>query len=207
MRLVLASGSPRRRDLLTQAGLDFEVIPSTVDEDRITRARPVALARALARAKARDVAASHPDATVLAADTIVVHRGTVLGKPRDAADARAILGRLRGRRHRVITGVCLIAPGAPLRVTHVTSGVVMRPYGSQEVEAWIARGGPFDRAGAYAIQDADFQPVASFEGCYCNVVGLPLWVTLQLLAAAGIRPSRPAAMPGACDVCVTKPTH
>jgi len=207
VNLVLASGSPRRRELLTDLGFDFEVAPSSVDEDAVTRSRPVALARALARAKALDVASSHPDAAVLAADTVVVQRGVLLAKPADAAEARAMLDRLRGRPHRVITGVCVIAPGRRPRVAHEVTRVVMRRYVPDEVEASIARADPFDKAGGYAIQDPVFNPVASYTGCYCNVVGLPLWTTLRLLGAAGVVPSHPGRMPVACEACATKPQY
>jgi MAF protein len=205
MTLLLASASPRRRDLLTALGFDYEVVPSSVDEDAVTRSRPEALARALAVAKARDVAASHPEAAVLAADTVVVQRGVLLAKPAGAADARAMLARLRGRSHRVITGVCLIAPGRRTRVAHAVTRVVMRRYADTEIEAAIARGDPFDKAGAYAIQDPLLRPVASYQGCYCNVVGLPLWLTLRLLEAAGIQPSHPPQMPPACHACPLRP--
>jgi septum formation protein len=198
--LVLASASPRRRELLSRLGLDFRVIPSDVDESLVTASRPVLLARRLARAKAEDVASAHAKETVIAADTIVVHQGDVLGKPGDTPEARVMLDRLRGRVHRVITAVALAVPGRRLRVEHVRSRVHMRTYATAEVEASIARGDPFDKAGAYAIQDPIFRPVESFEGCYCNVVGLPLWTTLHMLenAGAGV-PS--AALPEVCVMC------
>jgi MAF protein len=200
MGLVLASASPRRHDLLSRLGLDFRVIPSEVDESAVTASRPVLLARRLARAKAEDVASSRAEETVIAADTIVLHRGDVLGKPGSAAEARFMLDRLRGRVHRVITAVALAAPGRRLRVEHVRSRVRMRTYAKDEVEASITRGDPFDKAGAYAIQDPVFRPVESFEGCYCNVVGLPLWTTLRMLEAAGGEvPS--AALPEVCATC------
>jgi septum formation protein len=205
MRLVLASGSPRRRELLAALGFDFQVAPSGVDEEAMARSRPEALARALARAKALEVFASHPDAVVLAADTVVVQRGVLLAKPADAAEARAMLARLRGRPHRVITAVCVIAPGARPRLAHEVTRVVLRTYSQAEVEASIARGDPFDKAGGYAIQDSILQPVASHRGCYCNVVGLPLWTALGLLEEAGVRRSHRATMPLACDACATKP--
>jgi MAF protein len=203
--LVLASGSPRRRELLADLGFEFDVVPSSVDEDAILRSRPERLARALAQAKARDVAAQRPDAVVLAADTVVSLRGRLLAKPADAADARQMLALLRAKRHRVTTGVCVIAPGRRPRVAHAVTGVRMRPYAPQEVEASIARGDPFDKAGGYAIQDAVFAPVGAYDGCYCNVVGLPLWATLGLLAEAGISPSRGSRMPVACEACAMKP--
>ena len=205
MRLVLASASPRRHELLTALGYNFEVVPSMVDEEAVTRSRPERLARALALAKAREVAASQPDAAVLAADTVVVRRGVYLAKPSGADGARDMLNRLRGRPHRVITAVCVVAPRHRAHVAHEATRVVMRDYMPEEVEASIARGDPFDKAGAYAIQDPIFRPVASYQGCYCNVVGLPLWTTLRLLLAAGVAPARRARMPVACEACATKP--
>jgi MAF protein len=205
VRLVLASASPRRRELLTALGYDFEVVPSSVDEDAVTRSRPERLARALALAKAREVAASQPDAAVLAADTVVVRRGVCLAKPSGPPEARDMLQRLRGRPHHVITAVCVVAPRHRPRAGHEVTRVVMRPYMPAEVEASIARGDPFDKAGAYAIQDPIFRPVATYQGCYCNVVGLPLWTTLRLLLAAGAAPARTARMPVACEACATNP--
>jgi len=203
--LVLASASPRRRELLARAGFDFEIVPSAVDEESFNGGRPAALARRIARAKAEDVASRQSSAVVLAADTIVVLRGDVLNKPRDASEARDMLSRLRNRWHRVITAVSVIAPGRRTRVAHVVSGVRIRPYESSAIEASIARGEPFDKAGGYAIQDPDLAPVESYQGCYCNVMGLPLWVALVMLAEAGITSSRQGSMPDACEACLAKP--
>lgn len=186
MRLVLASASPRRRDLLARLGLPFEVVAPEIDEDASSGAgRPERVARRLALAKARAVASHHPDTVVLAADTVVAHGGALLGKPRDAAEAQAMLRRLRGRRHRVVTAVAVVHAGNRL-VDHVRTAVTMRRYTDAEIAASIARGDPFDKAGAYAIQDEEFRPVASYAGCYCNVVGLPLWSAVGLLSKAGV---------------------
>jgi MAF protein len=141
---------------------------------------------------------------VLAADTIVVLRGDVLNKPRDADEARAMLTRLRDRWHRVVTGVCVVQ-GRRVRMAHAVTRVRMRPYTADEIEASIARGDPLDKAGAYAIQDDRFAPVASCESCYCNVVGLPLWSALAMLRDAGVTATRAAMMPAACDACLMKP--
>ena len=200
LRLVLASASPRRRDLLSGAGLSFEVVPSSVDEEAMTASRPVLLVRRLARAKALDVAAQRPNDVVLGADTIVVHRGAVLGKPADASDARGLLARLGGQTHRVVTAVALMAPGSRPRVEHVVTRVRMRSCSEDEVEAWIGRGEPFDKAGGYAIQDPEFKPVESYEGCYCNVMGLPLIQSLRLLQEA-LPGLEHAALPAVCDNC------
>jgi septum formation protein len=202
---VLASASPRRRELLTALDYHFEVVPSTVDEEAFEGGRPEALVRRLARAKAKDVAEKLPGVTVLAADTVVVLRRAVLNKPRDAAEAREMLGRLRDRWHRVITAVCLVTASHRTRVEHAVTRVRMRPYADSEVEASIARGDPFDKAGGYAIQDAEFAPVAAYEGCSCNVVGLPLWTARRLLAEAGTVAPPGTSMPAACDTCPFAP--
>ena len=190
--LVLASGSPRRRELLSGAGLEFEVLPSGVDEEaEAPRLPPSRLATYLALTKALDVAWSRPEGVVLGADTVVVLSGQPLGKPRDAEEARATLQWLSGRSHRVITAVCLLQPRRPQRLTGLAvTRVRLRRLGEPEIEASIARGDPFDKAGAYAIQDEALRPVESYEGCYCNVVGLPVGLAAALLARAGIAVAR-----------------
>jgi septum formation protein len=186
MRLILASASPRRRRLLAHLGLPFDVVEPDIDESDLA-GRPERVALRLAVAKARAVSEDHPDATVLAADTVVAHRGVLLGKPRDAAEAEATLKRLRGRVHRVVTAVAVLPPGHRRSfVDHAVTRVTMRRYIDAEIAASIARGDPFDKAGAYAIQDERLAPVASHDGCYCNVVGLPLWTAVRLLGRAGL---------------------
>jgi len=184
--LILASASPRRRDLLARLGLPFEVVEPDIDESTLT-GRPERIARRLASAKACAVSEGRPDATVLAADTVVAHRGALLGKPRDTTEAEAILKRLRGRTHRVVTAVAVLPAGRrrPL-IDHAVTRVTMRRYSDAEIVASIARGDPFDKAGAYAIQDERLAPVETYEGCYCNVVGLPLWTAVRLLGRAGL---------------------
>lgn len=201
--LVLASASPRRRELLGRLGVPFTVTPADVDENvGGPGMRPERVARALARRKALAVAAQHPGSVVLAADTVVALRGRLLGKPADAAEAWAMLRALRGRRHRVITGVALAA-GRRVWVRHVVTTVHMRSYSDDEIAASIAAGTPFDKAGAYAIQDPDFRPVACHEECYCNVVGLPLAPVIELLAGVGIQVplTEPADLLPACASC------
>ena len=201
--LILASVSPRRRELLARLGLPFEAVDPNVDEGS-PAGRPERLARRLATAKARAVSENHPDATVLAADTVVAYRNILLGKPVDAVEARAMLGLLRlWRTHRVITAVAVLPPGRaegrptcrPRRslIDHAVTSVTMRRYSDAEIAASIRRADPFDKAGAYAIQDRRLAPVARYEslsadrrGCYCNVVGLPLWITVRLLGRAGL---------------------
>jgi MAF protein len=205
--LILASGSPRRRQLLACLDLRFRVVVPDVDEDVPSAANitPEEMAKALARAKAISVAQREGAGLALAADTLVVDGDTVLGKPRDAVEAAAMLRRLRDREHRVITGLALVDAGRPnlSLVEHVTTAVRMRPYGDDEIKAYIARGEPFDKAGAYAIQDEIFRPVAWYEGCYCNVVGLPLRVVIRLLCCTGldITDSTLARLPTECAVC------
>ena len=203
MRLVLASASPRRRELLACLGIPFEVTEPRIDEGAAS-GRPERVARRLAVAKARAVAARQPGAAVLAADTVVAHRGTMLGKPHDAGEAREMLRRLRGESHRVITAVAVIPRGGrAVLLRHPETEVTMRRYTDEEIEASVARGDPFDKAGAYAIQDELLRPVASYEGCYCNVVGLPLWTTVELLRRAGVDITHisEAAMPLQCGGC------
>jgi len=202
--LILASASPRRRHLLGCLGLPFEVVEPEIDESGLA-GRPERVARRLAAAKAHAVAARRPDAVILAADTVVAHRGALLGKPREAAEAEATLKRLRGRVHRVVTAVAVLPPGhrRPL-VDHAVTRVTMRRYTDEEIAASIARGDPFDKAGAYAIQDDWLAPVARYGGCYCNVVGLPLWIAMRLLGRAGLDINDMAAteMPPQCGSCV-----
>jgi MAF protein len=203
MPLILASASPRRRELLACLGIPFGVTEPRIDEGAAS-GRPERVARRLAVAKARAVAARQPEAAVLAADTVVAHKGAILGKPRDAVEAGAMLRRLRGRSHRVVTAVAVLASGRrrPL-VAHALTRVTMRRYTDEEIEASIARGDPFDKAGAYAIQDPRLAPVESYSGCYCNVVGLPLWTAAELLRRAGLDITRipEAAMPLQCGGC------
>lgn len=179
MRLILASSSPRRRQLLTQLGLRFEAMKPAIDESRHSGEAPVDYAERLSRNKAAAALDTLDGgrALVIAADTIVIdHAGELLGKPADAAQARWMLRRLRGRAHHVVTAFTLRQTGErPRSITrHARTAVHMRAYSDAEIEAYIASGDPFDKAGGYAIQHEGFQPVARIEGSYSNVVGLPL---------------------------------
>jgi septum formation protein len=204
--LVLASASPRRRDLLGLLDIPFVIDASGADETPPAGAAPAAVAEMLARAKAREVAARHPGAFVLGADTIVTVDGLVLGKPRDAADGARLLRLLRGRAHHVPTGVALIAPDGSIRSVVETATVTMRPYTDLAISAYLATDEPYDKAGAYAVQGAGGALVASVAGCYTTVVGLPLCRVAMLLRAAGFAlPTNPTA---ACDpgsTCVFAP--
>lgn len=196
-RLVLASASPRRRQLLEQLGLRFRVRESAVDESPLLAEAgdPGRLTRALALAKAEMVACREADALVLAADTVVVVDGEILGKPRDAAEAVAMLTRLQGRTHRVVTGVVL-ADGADGRREAVAEEtlVTMRPLTRPEIEAYVASGEPMDKAGAYAIQGLGATLVTGVEGCFYNVVGLPLARVASMLKEFGIDVLRAGSM-------------
>ncbi len=188
--LVLASASPRRRDLLARAGVPFEVRPADIPEAAHPGEAPVACAQRLARAKALAVAnrmGRRPRRLVLGADTLVVIDGEMLGKPRDADDAVRLLTRLVGRRHRVITAVALAATDTlEVHDTTVESDVVMRPADAREVRAYIATGESLDKAGAYAAQGEGRRFIERIEGSESNVIGLPLEETLALLRAAGL---------------------
>lgn len=183
-RIILASASPRRQELLKLTGLPFEVIPSEVDETPPDDSPPIAIARLLAERKADDVAARHPAALVIGADTLVVLDGALLGKPRDAEDARRMLKLLSGRTHQVITGVAL--RGLATASDAVSTDVTFRPLTAREVDAYIATGEPMDKAGAYALQGHAALFITGIHGDYANVVGLPLCRLAALLRAHGI---------------------
>ena len=183
MRLILASRSPRRRELLRQAGFDFDVRPSTVEETAAPGETPEEFARRAAREKALEVAASvPPESLVLGADTVVVADGEILGKPANASDAARMLRLLSGVTHRVITGVCIVrAPDCVEALAHETTFVTFRSLDNDELQDYLAGGEPFDKAGAYAIQGLASKFVTRVEGCYFNVVGLPVALVYDLL--------------------------
>jgi septum formation protein len=187
--LVLASASPRRRELIARLGVEFRVEPADVDETPPPGAGGEDAARDIATRKALAVA-KRTDEPVLGADTIVVAAdGEFLGKPRDAADARRILGKLSGTTHRVITGVCVATGrGARLRTAVATTAVTMRPLSAAEIDAYVAGGECFDKAGAYAIQETGDRFVVRVDGDRTNVVGLPLETAARLLREAGVAP-------------------
>ncbi len=190
--IVLASSSPRRRELLLRLGIPFVVRPTGVDEEALEAVfsgPPEELGLYLAQHKAEAALRAADAATpaILTADTTVILDGQVLGKPRDADEAWSMLRRLRGRTHMVTTGVVVAQPGdSDLHARSVSTFVTMREFGDEEIAAYIATGDPFDKAGSYAIQHADFQPVARFDGCVTNVIGLPLCMVTTLLHEAGI---------------------
>ena len=186
-QFVLASGSPRRREMIGALGLPVRVTRVEIDEtpraDEEARAYTLRLSREKAAAAAREF----PDALILAADTTVADDGAILGKPRDKAEAWAMLRRLRGRTHQVYTALTLWEPRSGRRVSEVArTDVPMRDYTDAEIAAYIASGDPFDKAGGYAIQHAEFRPVTLRSGCYANVMGLPLCHLVRALRAFGV---------------------
>lgn len=207
---ILASSSPRRRELLASLGISFTIVKPQVDETQRTGELPLDYVARLSREKAADVVARLDEpAAVLAADTVVIlgadtlgvdERGDILGKPADADDARDMLRRLRGRTHRVCTALTLVQVNGVgvhgpaslpnqngiFPLTRITcTDVTMRDYSDAEIEAYIATGDPFDKAGSYAIQHPAFNPVARIDGSYTNVVGLPLETLREMLAEIG----------------------
>jgi septum formation protein len=196
-RLLLASQSPRRRELLTLLELPFEATVAHVIEVPRSNEPPDELVVRLSQAKARAVFTCS-DVVVIACDTVVALDGEILGKPRDASEATAMLRRLRGRSHAVYSAVTLLEPSTGRTLTDVAeTQVTMRAYTEVEIAAYVASGDPLDKAGAYAIQHAGFHPVAEIEGCYANVVGFPLCHLTRCLRAWGIAPS--ADVPAACQ--------
>jgi septum formation protein len=176
MKLILASASSRRAEILRSAGLQFTVLSSAVDETPMPSEVPQDLVHRLALAKAELVAArALGPAIVVAADTVVVLEGTILGKPRTSEDARQMLAKLSGRTHSVMTGVALIRlPDAERREFIETTQVHFASVSNEEIVKYLASGEPFDKAGAYAIQGLGGRFVPRIDGCYFNVVGLPL---------------------------------
>lgn len=179
VHLVLASQSPRRRELLTQAGINFTVRVREVDETARPGESPEALVRRLAEEKA-EAAWEGRDEVVLAADTLVVIDSMILGKPRNAADAADMLERLSGREHTVITGICLRHASGSI-VDSESTTVRFAPMTSEEIAAYVSSGEPMDKAGAYAIQGLASKFVERIDGCYFNVVGLPLTLVYRHL--------------------------
>lgn len=189
-QLVLASNSPRRREILALTGLAFTTRPVDIDERPLPDEQPMPYVLRLAQSKAlaaRQQAAA--DEVLLTADTTVAVDGRILGKPQDADDARAMLDVLRGRDHWVYTAVG-VSTAQELRTELCATQVWMRPYTSAEVETYIASGDPMDKAGAYAIQHPGFHPVMRLTGCYAGVMGLPLCQVMPLLAAFGLSPAQ-----------------
>jgi septum formation protein len=184
--IVLASSSPRRQELLRNAGISFVVQAADILETPRTGEEPRALAERLALEKANAVFLQRPSDFVLGADTIVVVEAQILGKPRDEADAARMLRLLSGRSHRVITGVCLMGPGF-VDVRSESTVVSVSKLSEQDISSYVATGEPMDKAGAYAIQGIASRWISRLEGDYFNVVGLPVGLVYGMLKEHGWR--------------------
>lgn len=182
MKLVLASASPRRADLLKLAGLDFEVQAADVDETPLPGEDPDALVCRLSRSKAEAASALHPGSTILAADTVVVFDGDIFGKPESSVQAIEMLSHLSGDMHEVMTGFTILRPGGEGVTELVVTAVSFRRLSAAEIHDYVVSGSPMDKAGAYGIQEGAAGFVSRIEGSYTNVVGLPLAEVLQSLA-------------------------
>lgn len=186
-RLILASASPRRRELLAELGIPFDVVVAAVTEHEDPTTDPRTMVAHNAALKADWVAARHPDAYVLGADTTVFIGDTVLNKPRDLADARAMLRRMSGQTHHVFTGIALRRLQDGLRIDRgVTSAVTFRPFDDAVIDAYFRVANPLDKAGGYGIQEAGEMIVAGWEGSFTNIVGLPMDETKQILTQCGL---------------------
>jgi MAF protein len=170
---------------MERLGLPFIIRVADVDERSQPSERPQELVGRLSRDKALHVAAEHPQATVIGADTIVTLDGELLGKPASPSEATEMLVRLRNRPHQVYSGVTVVSPHSGAQTVVVESTVWMRDYSDDEIARYVAGGSPLDKAGAYGIQDASMSPVARLEGCYASVMGLPLCALTELLARCG----------------------
>lgn len=179
--LILASASPRRRELLHNAGIAFSVQPANIPEEPQDGELPQNFAQRLAREKAMAVLSLRPESPVLGADTIVVVDNEILGKPLHQEDAARMLRMLSARQHEVITGVCLVGDSIPADVRSSTTRVTMEVIGEAEIQEYILSGEPMDKAGAYAIQGRASRWISKIEGNYANVVGLPVPLVWKML--------------------------
>jgi len=196
-RLILASGSPRRRQLLSLLGLPFIIKAAGVDERQLDGELPTELVQRVSQAKARAVVDARPDELVVAADTIVVLEAEVLGKPDGPSDAVRMLRALRGAPHVVYSGVSVWHPASQRLVYELGESTVwMRDYGDDEIRRYVAGGDPLDKAGAYAIQHPVFDPVTRVDGCWLSVMGLPLCHLGRALSRFGV--VIPANVAGSC---------
>jgi septum formation protein len=185
LRVILASASPRRRELLTLIGIAHEVRPADVNEDVRPGEVPATYVDRLAREKAGVIASEHPDALIIAADTTVVRDGAILGKPADVAEAERMVASLAGRTHEVCTGIA-VQRGAHAASAVERVAVTMRPLTAAEVRAYVATGEPMDKAGAYGIQGFGATIVARVDGDYFSVMGLGLTRLVRLLDEVGV---------------------
>ena len=199
--VVLASASPRRRELLTDMGMNFQIVPSGVPEEPKPGEAAEKVVRHLSAAKAWAVASNVGQGFVIGADSMVVLEGEVMGKPFDATEARLMLRQLRGTRHQVATGITVVDAASGRYLTDsMISNITVRDLSDREIDASIATGTPLDKAGAYAVQDTDLRPAQSWDGCYSNIVGLPLCRLGEMLAELGY-PLPPGWSEKAAPVC------
>jgi MAF protein len=189
---LLASNSPRRRQMLAWTGWSYDVQPVNVDESPRPNENPTDYVTRLARHKANAAAPiMGPWHFVLAADTIVVHNGYIFGKPIDTLDAAGMLRQLRGRVHQVYTAIAVLDRlDNELKMDMCITQVPMRNYSDEELDRYVASGDPMDKAGAYAIQNKDFHPVVNFRGCYASVAGLPLCHLIRTMQGFGVHSSQ-----------------
>ena len=187
-RIILASASPRRRELLEKIGLKFEVEPSNYAEDMRSRLSPGELAKSISLEKAKVVASKHKNAIVIAADTFIVFRGKIMGKPGTEAEARKMLMMLRGRSHSVITGFTILDTDRNKVLTKSVETIIhIKNLTPEEIDAYVKSKEPLDKAGAYAIQGLGSVIVERIEGDYFNVMGLPLSALAEGLKEFGVR--------------------
>lgn len=187
-KIILASQSPRRRDLLKQIGLKFEIDPSNYEEDMTLKMEPNKLAEFLSLGKAKDVATRHKDSIIISADTIVAVDEDVFGKPKTPEKAKYMLQKLSGRAHSVITGFTIIDTGANKQITRsVETKVYFKNLSEQEIDLYVATGEPLDKGGGYAIQGKAALFVEKIEGDYFNIVGLPILALTEELKNLGIK--------------------
>lgn len=181
--LLLASNSPRRKQLLALGNWNFNIVVSDVDESQLADETPKDYVLRLAQAKALAVVEkAHPENIIIGSDTAVVDGNEILGKPKDEMDAVRMLKQLRGHTHQVFTGVAVYRVDSETMLTELcVTDVPMRNYSDDEIQAYVKTGDPLDKAGAYAIQHPDFQPVESMSGCYASVMGLPMCHVLRTL--------------------------
>jgi septum formation protein len=179
-RWILASASPRRQQLLKLLLSQFDVVPSDVEETPRPAESPLSVVQRLAKEKATAVQRLHPTAAIISADTVVVCNQEILGKPSSPEEARHMLQKLSGRTHQVLTGVCLLH-GETCRVQVSSTGVQFYPLSEAEIDTYVKSGEPLDKAGAYGIQGLGARFIEKIDGCYFNVVGLPVSLVYRML--------------------------
>jgi septum formation protein len=203
-KVVLASGSPRRKQLLSTLGLPFEVVTSGVPEDVDPSLGPTEMVKMLAIAKADAVTSEVQEGVVIGSDTTISFEGVILGKPKDQEDAFKMLQMLRGKWHQVISGVAVIQmPNHHIEVSSVVTNIKMRNYSDEEISKYIETGEPMDKAGSYAIQGIGGALVENIDGCYNNVVGFPLCELVELLGKneISVHPNGPVCKLPSGDAC------